>query len=121
MTYQALVAAHMLAKDGIRAEVVHVPTIKPLDERTILESADKTRHVVTAEEAQINGGLGGAVAELLSEKHPTHMLRIGMRDRFGESGKPDELLKHLGLTASHLAVAAHHLLVDHTGHKHLCR
>ena len=118
MTYQAMEAVKILAKDGIDAEVVHVPTLKPLDEKTILESARKTRHVVTAEEGQINGGLGGAIAELLSEKLPTPMLRIGMKDRFGESGQPEELLRHFGLDADHIAMAAHHLLLDHTNHKH---
>jgi transketolase len=118
MTYQALEAARVLEKDDISVEVIHVPTIKPLDEDTILESAAKTRHVITAEEGQINGGLGGAVAELLSEKLPTKMLRIGMKDHFGESGKPEELLKHFGLTHTHIALAAHHMLLDHTGHKH---
>jgi transketolase len=118
MTYQALEAAKLLAKDGIEAEVVHVPTIKPLDEKTILSSVHKTRHVVTAEEGQVNGGLGGAVAELLGEKMPTPMLRVGMKDRFGESGKPEELLHHFGLDAPHIAMTAHHLLLDHTHHKH---
>lgn len=118
MTYQALAAAVTLAHDGIHAEVVHVPTIKPLDSVTILESVGRTRHVITAEEAQINGGLGGAVAELLGEHLPTPMLRIGMKDRFGESGKPEELLKHFGLTHTHIALAAHHILMDHTNHKH---
>ncbi len=110
MTYHALVAAEMLFKDGIDAEVVHCPTIKPLDAVTILKSVHKTGAVITAEEAQINGGLGGAVAELLSEEAPTIMKRIGMRDRFGESGKPDELMHHFGLTGKHLAIAAHELM-----------
>lgn len=118
MTYQALEAAKALAKDDINAEVIHVPTIKPLDKEVILESAGRTRHVITAEEGQIIGGLGGAVAELLGEELPTKVLRIGMKDRFGESGKPDELLKHFGLTGFHIAAAAHHLLLDHTNHKH---
>jgi len=118
MTYQALAAAEKLAKDDINAEVLHVPTIKPLDGEVILESVAKTKHVVTAEEAQINGGLGSAVAELLGENLPTPMTRVGMRDRFGESGKPEELLKHFGLTADHLAMAAHKLLMDHTNHQH---
>lgn len=109
MTYQAMVAADMLKKDGISAEVVHVPTIKPLDTKTILASVEKTGCVVTAEEAQITGGLGGAIAELLSEELPTQMIRIGMRDRFGESGKPEELIEHFGLTAAHIAMAAHQL------------
>jgi transketolase len=118
MTPQALLAARMLFKDGVHADVIHVPTIKPLDAETILDSVKKTRHVVTVEEAQINGGLGGAIAELLGENLPTPMKRLGMRDRFGESGKPSELLEHFGLTASHIAMAAHHLHLDHTNHKH---
>lgn len=97
MTYQLLAAANELAKHDIQAEVVHVPTIKPLDESTILASVRKTGRAVTAEEAQINGGLGGAIAELLSEQLPTPLKRIGMNDRFGESGEPDELLKHFEL------------------------
>ena len=109
MTYQALVAAEKLFKDGIEAEVIHVPTIKPLDADTILKSVRKTGAVVTAEEGQVIGGLGGAVAELLAEHHPTPMLRIGMRDRFGESGSPDELLTHFGLDAKHIRLAAHHV------------
>ncbi|HZP55509.1 MAG TPA: transketolase C-terminal domain-containing protein, partial [Candidatus Saccharimonadales bacterium] len=118
MTYQALEAAKILAKDGINAEVVHVPTLKPLDGQTILSSAKKTRHVVTAEEGQINGGLGGAVSEFLGENLPTPIIRIGMRDRFGESGKPDELIKFFGLDSAHIAIAAHNLMLDHKNHKH---
>lgn len=110
MTYQALVAAEILQKDGISAEVVHVPTIKPLDGETILASARKTRAVITAEEAQINGGLGGAVAELLGEELPTLLRRIGMRDRFGESGEPNELIEYFGLTGTHIALTAHQLM-----------
>lgn len=96
MTYQLLVTAKKLEEEGIHAEVVHVPTIKPLDEETILDSVRKTGRVITAEEAQVNGGFGGAIAELLSEKLPTPLLRIGMQDRFGESGTPAELLEHFG-------------------------
>jgi transketolase len=107
MTYQALIAAEKLAKDGISAEVVHVPTIKPLDDDTITASVRKTGAVVTIEEGQIIGGLGGAIAELLAEKLPAPMKRIGMRDRFGESGEPDQLLEHFGLDAKHVCFAAH--------------
>lgn len=107
MTYQALAAAELLHKDGISAEVIHVPTIKPLDEAAILKSVRKTGAVVTAEEGQIVGGLGGAIAELLTEEHPAPLKRVGMRDRFGESGAPDELLKHFGLDAKHIRLAAH--------------
>jgi transketolase len=110
MTYQALAAAELLFKEGIDAEVLHVPTIKPLDGATIVHSARKTGAVVTVEEGQINGGLGSAVAELLGEELPTPMIRIGMRDRFGESGEPNELIEHFGLDAKHIRLAAHAVL-----------
>lgn len=99
MTYQLLKAAELLASHGVSAEVVHVPTIKPLDEDTVLRSVRKTGRVVTAEEAQVAAGFGGAIAELLSEQLPTPLKRIGMYDRFGESGAPNELLDHFGMTA----------------------
>jgi transketolase len=111
MTYQALMAAEMLKKDGIHAEVVHVPTIKPLDEKTILASIKKTGAVVVAEEGQIVGGLGAAVAELAGENHPVPLRRIGMKDDFGQSAtEPEELLKHYGLTSTHIALAAHDVI-----------
>ncbi|HUP26279.1 MAG TPA: transketolase C-terminal domain-containing protein [Candidatus Limnocylindrales bacterium] len=110
MTYPALVAAEHLYKDGIDVEVVHCPTIKPLDAVTILKSAAKTGAVLTVEEAQINGGLGGAVAELLAEELPTPLKRMGMRDHYGESGDPKDLLEHFGLTYKHIMRAAHQLV-----------
>ena len=110
MTYQALLAADQMYKDGIDAEVIHVATIKPLDAETILKSVRKTGCVVTAEEAQAVGGLGGAVAELLADHYPVPMHRIGMQDRFGESGEPEELIHHFGLDAKHIRLAAHHIL-----------
>lgn len=100
MTYQLLMLARELENEGISAEVVHVPTIKPLDGATILESVRKTGRAVTAEEAQAAGGFGSAVAELLSEKLPVPVKRLGMQDRFGESGEPVELLKHFHLTGA---------------------
>lgn len=110
MTYPALAAVDALYKHGIDAEVVHVPTLKPLDEETILSSVRKTKHVVTIEEAQINGGLGGAVAELLVEHYPVPMKRMGMRDRFGESGTPEELLEYFGLTTKDIVKTVQTLL-----------
>lgn len=110
MTYQAMVAAMKLYTQGIDAEVVHVPTIKPLDSETILKSVQRTKAVITVEEAQINGGLGGAIAELLSEECPKPLKRIGIRDTFGQSGTPEELLHHYGLTAKHIQLAAHSML-----------
>jgi transketolase len=110
MTYYALVAAAKLAKDDIHAEVVHVPTIKPLDVETILSSVKKTGAVVTAEEGQVNAGFGGAIAELLGENHPMPIKRIGIQDQFGQSGSPEELFEHYGLTAKHIAFAVHEVL-----------
>lgn len=103
MTYQLLVAAKLLETKGIHAEVVHVPTIKPLDEDTILTSARKTGRVVTAEEAQAAGGFGSAVTEFLSETLPMPVKRIGINDRFGESGAPNELIDYFGLSGEKLA------------------
>lgn len=110
MTYEALLASDKLAKDGIEAEVVHVPTIKPLDSTTILNSVKKTNLVLTAEEAQINGGLGGAVAELLSESHPIKIFRMGVHDRYGESGEPREVLEKFGLVAKNIVFNVHQLM-----------
>jgi len=103
MTYELLFAAKLLEDQGINAEVVHVPTIKPLDHETILASIRKTGRAVSAEEAQIAGGFGGAIAELLSEHLPTPLKRIGMHDRFGESGAPAELMEHFGLSGGKIA------------------
>jgi transketolase len=106
MTYHALAAAEKLFTEGIDIEVVHVPTIKPLDIVTILASVHKTKKVLTVEEHQVNGGLGGAIAELLGEEFPVPIKRMGVRDKFGQSGKPEELLEHYGLTAKHIMAQA---------------
>lgn len=103
MTYQLLIAAKILETQGINAEVVHVPTIKPLDEKTLLASARKTGRVVTAEEAQAAGGFGSAVSEFLSDVLPMPIKRIGIYDRFGESGAPAELMEYFGLTGERVA------------------
>lgn len=110
LTYQALKAAEALFKQGIDVEVVHCPTIKPLDGVTLLSSAEKTGCVLTLEEAQVNGGLGGAVAELLSENLPVPLKRIGIYDRFGESGEPVELVEKFGLDAKHVQIHVHEIL-----------
>lgn len=112
MTYQAMLASEQLYHEGIDAEVIHCPTIKPLDAATILNSVKKTRRVVTAEEHQINGGLGGAVAELLAEHLPVPMKRVGVHDQFGQSGKPEDLYEHYGLTSKHIQLAATKLCGD---------
>ena len=96
---EALEAAKMLEKDGISAAVINIHTIKPLDEELVIASATKTGKVVTVEEHSILGGLGSAVAEVLCEKAPTKMLRIGVNDKFGESGPAVELIHKYELDA----------------------
>lgn len=99
----ALDAAEILKGEGIDAEVINICTVKPIDEELLTASAKKTGKVVTAEEHNIIGGLGGAVAETLSEKLPTRMLRIGINDRFGESGTAAELVGKYGLDGAGIA------------------
>ena len=96
---EALLAAEKLAADGIDAKVINIHTIKPLDEELVVKAAKETGKVVTVEEHSVIGGLGGAVAEVLSEKAPTKMLRIGVNDVFGESGPAVKLLEKYGLDA----------------------
>jgi transketolase len=103
-------AERLLAPKGISAHVLHVPTIKPLDEEGIVEAAQRTGLVVTAEDHSILGGLGGAVAEVLSERSPTLVRRLGLRDVFGESGADGDLLEKYGLTPRHVAETAELML-----------
>ncbi|MTI96965.1 MAG: transketolase family protein [Firmicutes bacterium] len=106
MVHQALEAAALLADEGVSAAVVNIHTIKPLDRELVVKMARRCGRVVTAEEHSIYGGLGSAIAEVLSEEHPTKITRIGVRDVFGESGKPAELMEKYGLTAAAIAKAA---------------
>ena len=94
---ESLEAAKLLEADGISAEVINIHTIKPLDKELVVASAKKTGKVVTVEEHSVIGGLGGAVAEALSEEAPTKMLRIGMMDKFGQSGPAKALIEYYGL------------------------
>ena len=96
---EAIVAAEELAKEGISAEVINMHTIKPLDEELVIASAKKTGKVVTVEEHSVIGGLGSAVCDVLSEKCPTKVIKIGMNDRYGESGPAVELVHKYGLDA----------------------
>ena len=109
-TTRALEAADLLAAQGISAHVLHIPTIKPLDTDAIIAAAAKTGKVVTTEDHTIIGGLGGAVAEVLGEHHPTPLKRIGIQDVYGESAENDDLLEKYGLTPRHVATAATSLL-----------
>ncbi len=110
LVYNALLAAQELEKEKIGTIVLNSHTIKPLDEMKILEVAKKTDAVVTVEEHQIAGGLGGAVAELLAKKYPVPIEFIGMQDTFGESGKPDELLKKYGMSVKDIILAVKKVL-----------
>ena len=106
LVYEALKAAEQLSKQGIEARVLNIHTIKPLDEKAIVRAVKETGAIVTVEEAQGAGGLGGAVAEVLGLTAPTPLEIIGMPDRFGESGEPRELLEAFGLTAPSITLAA---------------
>ncbi|WP_153016266.1 transketolase family protein [Clostridium tepidiprofundi] len=99
MVDAALEAYNILAEEGIKIKVVNIHTIKPIDEEAIISAAKETGVIVTAEEHNIIGGLGSAVCEVVSSNCPVPVLRVGVKDKFGESGKPDELLKAYGLTA----------------------
>ena len=106
MVSKAVEAAELLAAEGISAAVVNISTIKPLDAELIIAQAQKTGAIVTCEEHNIYGGLGSAVAEVLVENCPVPMARVGVADKFGESGLPDELLEKYGLTAANIAAQA---------------
>lgn len=105
MVWQAIEAEAILADKGISVELINVHTIKPLDADTIISSAKKTGCCVTAEEHQINGGLGDSVAQVLSRFHPTPLEMVAVSDSFGESGKPTDLLKKYGLAPENIVTA----------------
>lgn len=105
MLEPTLVAARDLAAEGVRATVLHCPTIKPLDEAAVLDAARRTGAVVTAENHLVTGGLGSAVAELLVERQPVPVERVGLRDTFAVPGSPDYLFRRYGLTAEAIAAA----------------
>jgi transketolase len=109
-TTRCMQACELLEKEGVSAYLLHMPTLKPLDESAILEAARATGAVVTAEDHTVIGGLGGAVAEVLGENLPTRMRRVGIRDVFGESAPNDPLVEKYGLSARHVAQAAKDLL-----------
>lgn len=97
LSHTALMAARSLAQDGIDTLVLHFASVKPLDGAAVLEAAARVRRIVTLEEHQTAGGFGSAVAEYLAEHHPMPVRRLGIQDRFGQSGTPEELLAHYGL------------------------
>lgn len=106
MVYESLLAAEALAKDGISARVINCHTIKPIDSKTLIRAAEETGAVVTAEEHQIMGGFGSAVAEVLSQNCPVPIRMIGVQDTFGQSGDPDDLMEEYCLRAGSIVKAA---------------
>ncbi|MGM0573805.1 MAG: transketolase family protein [Bacteroidota bacterium] len=106
LVWEAIEAGKVLSGKGIEAEIINIHTIKPLDEKQVLQSVRKTKCVVTAEEHQIFGGLGDTISALLAKEHPAPVEMVAIQDRFGESGKPDELMKKYGLTAANIAEAS---------------
>jgi len=115
LLYEALLAAKELEKSEIEVEIVNCATIKPIDERTLISSAKKTGAVVTVEEHQVSGGLGGAVAEVLSKNFPVPQEFIGMPDSFGESGAPDELLEKYHMKAKDIIEAVKKVIARKNG------
>ena len=109
MVMKAMEAAEQLAKEGVSVRVINMHTIKPLDHKLVIESAEKTGKIITVEEANILGGLGSAVCETVSEYCPVPVKLIGVRDIFGKSGNPDKLLQEYGLTAEHIIEEARKL------------
>lgn len=115
MVSQALMAAEELAKEGVSARVINLHTLKPLDREAIVRAARETGAIVTAEEHQLIGGLGAAVAEVTASECPVPLEMVGVEDTFGESGSPGELLEAYGLTANHVAAAARRVLARKRG------
>jgi len=99
MVNAALIAAAGLLKKGIKAQVINLHTLRPFDAKTVLEAAQKTRGIVVCEEHTVIGGLASSVDEVVAENYPTKVLRIGIKNRFGQSGEPEELLKEYNLTS----------------------
>ncbi len=110
LVWKSLEAAEALADKGIAAQVINVHTIKPLDEETILDAVSTTQCVVTAEEHQMNGGLGDSIAQLLARKMPLPMEFVAVNDQFGESGQPEELMVKYGIATSHVIKAVENVL-----------
>lgn len=106
MVHAALEAAELLRSENITARVINIHTIKPLDTAVIIKAAKETGAIVTAEEHSVIGGLGGAVAEVITEYCPVPVIKVGIQDKFGKSGKPDKLLEMYGLTAANIALKA---------------
>ncbi len=107
LLHNALRAAEQLAQEGVRTIIANIHSIKPMDEACVIDLARRTGAVVTVEEHQVSGGMGSAVAEVLAHNHPTIMKMVGVHDRFGQSGTPEELIEHYGMGIAGIAQAVH--------------
>ncbi|OGF64809.1 transketolase [Candidatus Giovannonibacteria bacterium RIFCSPHIGHO2_01_FULL_45_24] len=110
LVHNAILAAAELEKEGIRVRVINNHTIKPMDEKTIIQAARDAGAVVTVEEHQVAGGMGSAVAEVLAKNYPVPMEFVGVQNRFGESGEPNELIEHFGMGVLHIKEAVKKVL-----------
>ena len=110
LVWKAIEAGHILAEKGINVELINIHTIKPLDAQAILNSVRKTRAVVTAEEHQMNGGLGDSICQLLARELPTPVEMVAVNDSFGQSGTPDELMKEYGLDTKDIVAAVERVM-----------
>ncbi|PVY38906.1 transketolase family protein [Pontibacter virosus] len=110
LVWKAIEAGHKLAEKGINAEIINIHTIKPLDDEAILKSVGKTKCVVTAEEHQMNGGLGDSVAQLLGRQLPAPLEMVAVNDSFGESGTPDQLMEKYGLSTENIVAAVERVI-----------
>ncbi|HAN17716.1 MAG: transketolase [Bacteroidetes bacterium GWC2_33_15] len=110
LVWKSIEAAEILEQKGISAEIINIHTIKPLDAEAVLKSVSKTKAVVTAEEHMLNGGLGDSIAQLLGRKLPTPIEMVAVNDKFGESGKPEDLLAKYGIDTNNIVDAVVHVL-----------
>jgi transketolase len=110
MVYEAMLACDMLAKEGIKARLVNLHTPKPIDRDVIIKAAYETGAIVTVEEHTLAGGLGSAIAEVVCQTNPVPIKMVGIQNRFGVSGEPEELFEYFGLTPKHIVAAAHEAL-----------
>jgi transketolase len=106
LVWEAVLAEEILREKGISAEIINIHTIKPLDEKAILDSVAKTGCAVSAEEHQMNGGLGDSIAQTLARHNPLPQEYVAVKDSFGESGVPEQLMEKYGLNAAHIVEAA---------------
>ena len=115
LVHQALLAARRLEEQGLGSKLLNVSTIKPLDQAALISLAEETGAIVTVEEHQIAGGMGSAVSEFLATVHPVRMAFVGVKDRFGQSGKPEELIEHYGMGVDSIVKATRSICRKHTG------